>query len=117
MISATQSALSGLKAITTRLNSNANNVANISTENFKRTRVLLSDEQPGGVKTNVEKVNTPGSKIYQETNSGTELVELSNVDLADELPDMMLNTTFYKANLRTIQTTEEMYGSLLDLKA
>lgn len=117
MISAYQSALSGLRAFETRLHSNANNVANISTENFKKTRVLLSDVQPQGVKIDVEKVNTPGAAFYEETNNGLELVELSNVDLGQELPEMGLNTTFYKANLKTIQATDEMFGSLLNVKA
>ena len=117
MITAYQSALSGLQAFGTRIQSNANNVANMSTEKFKRTRVLHSDVDPNGVRTTVEKVNTPGSKIYEETNNGLELVEMSNVDLGKELPDMGLNATFYKANLRTIQTTDEMFGSLLNLKA
>ena len=117
MISAYQSALSGLRAFETRINSNASNIANLSTENFKKTRVLLSDMQPQGVKVDVEKVNSPGATNYEETNNGFELVELSNVDLGKELPETGLNSTFYKANLKTIQATDEMFGSLLNLKA
>ncbi|THB78762.1 MAG: flagellar biosynthesis protein FlgC [Desulfobulbaceae bacterium] len=117
MISAYQSSLSALQAFSTRLQSNANNVANISTEGFKKTRVVFADQQPHGVKTHVEKVETPGAKIYEQTTDGYELIELSNVDLADELPGMNLSNTFYKANLKTIQATNEMFGSLLDLKA
>ncbi|MBT8333654.1 MAG: flagellar biosynthesis protein FlgC [Desulfobacterales bacterium] len=117
MISAFQSALSGLQAFGTKLHSNANNVANSSTEQFKRTRVLLGTDTSHRVATQVEKVLTPGTEMYAQTSKGEELVELSNVDLADELTEMNLNKTLYKANLKTIQVTDDMLGSLLKLKA
>jgi len=44
---------------------------------------------------------------------GMELVEQSNVDIAEELPAMSLNAHFYKANLKTIQVVDEMLGTLL----
>jgi flagellar basal-body rod protein FlgC len=55
--------------------------------------------------------------VYQETSAGLELVELSNVDLATELVDMNLNSTMYKANLKTIETVNDMTGALLNLKS
>lgn len=117
MISAYQSALSALKSYGTRIQSNANNIANANTEGFKKTRVTLSETQPQGVKANVEKVNTPGAVVPEETSDGATMVELSNVDLAQEIPEMMINSQTYKANLKTIETVEEMTGSLLELKA
>ena len=117
MISAFQSALSGLQAFSIKLHSNANNIANSSTEQFKRTRVLLGTDQSHSVEAKVEKILTPGTEIYTTTNKGEELVELSNVDLAYELTEMNLNKTLYKANLKTIQVTDDMFGSLLKLKA
>ncbi len=117
MISGFQSALTALQAYGTRMQSTANNVANAQTEGYKRTRVTLSSQQQDGVKANVEKIETPGSMILEETQSGQELIEQSNVDLGNELPQMMLDANYYKANLKTIQATDEMLGSLLDLKA
>jgi flagellar basal-body rod protein FlgC len=117
MISAFQSALSGLQAFGTKLHSNANNIANSSTEKFNRTRVLLGTDQSQRVDAQVEKVLTPGTEMYTQTSKGDELVELSNVDLAHELTEMNLNKTLYKANLKTIQVTDDMLGSLLKLKA
>lgn len=117
MISTFQSALSGLQAFATRLHSNANNIANSSTEQFKRTRVLLGADQFRGVQTQVEKVLTPGAEIHTQTAAGEELVELSNVDLAGELTELNLNKTLYAANLKTIQVTDDMFNSLLKLKA
>jgi flagellar basal-body rod protein FlgC len=118
MISAYQSALSALQAFGTRINSNANNIANSLTDGFKRTGVNLASMQPqGGVKATVAKVNSQGPMVYKETNNGIELIEQSNVDLVNEMTDMTLNTDYYKANLKTIQTSDQMTKSLLDIKA
>ena len=117
MISGYQSALSGLSAYTTRLQSNANNIANIQSEGFKKTRVTLSDVQPNGVRANVEKIDTPGNTVLEENGKGMEIVEQSNVELSEELPQSMLNSTFYKANLKTIEVIDETTQSLLNIKA
>lgn len=117
MISAFNSALTALQGFGTRINSNANNIANAQTEGFKKTRVTLASVEPEGVKAQVEQVNTPGTQVYEETTEGATLVEQSNVELSEEIPRMMLDVNHYKANLKTIQTTDEMFSSLLDLKA
>lgn len=111
------SALSGLNAISTKVRSNANNIANVNTEGFKKSRVTLAETKTGGVEAQVEKIDSPGPIVYQESNSGLEEVELSNVDLGQELPEMSLNSNLYKANLKTLQVADEMTGSLLKLKA
>jgi flagellar basal-body rod protein FlgC len=40
--------------------------------------------------------------------------ETSNVDLAEEIPNLMVTKRAYQANLKTIETQDEMLGSLLD---
>ncbi len=117
MIPAVNSALSGLQAFGTKINSNANNVANLSSEGYKKTRVTLSDQAPQGVSATVETVDSPGAMRLEETNGGSTMVELSNVDLAEELPDSQLNARFYQANLKTLQVADEMTENLLDIKA
>lgn len=117
MISAYNSAVSALQTFGTRLNSNSNNIANANTNEFKKTRVVNASTEPAGVKAQVEKVETPGATVYEESTTGYDPVELSNVDLGTEIPDMNLNSTMYKANLKTIETVNEMTGELLKLKA
>jgi flagellar basal-body rod protein FlgC len=117
MISAYQSALSALQAFGTGIHSNANNIANSITDGFKRTRVTQTTMEPQGVQATVEKINGEGPRVYKETNNGLELIEQSNVDPASELTDMGINSTLYKANLKTIQTSDRMLASLLDIKA
>jgi flagellar basal-body rod protein FlgC len=118
MISSAQnSAMAGLSAFSTRINSNANNIANANTDGFKKTRVTLASTENGGVAAQVEKIQTPGAVVYQEGTAGQEEVELSNVDLGQEIPEMNINSTLYKANLKTLQVADEMTGSILKLKA
>ncbi len=117
MIPAFNSALSGMQAFGTKINSNANNIANVSSEGFKKTRVTLANQAPQGVKASVETVDKPGMMRLEETSKGTESVELSNVDLAEELPESQLNARFYQANMKTIDVVDEMMESLLNIKA
>ena len=117
MIPAVNSALSGLQAYGTKLNSNANNIANVSTDGFKKTRVTLEDRAPQGVQANVEVVDSPGNIRMEDTAEGTKPVESSNVDLAEELPESQINARFYQANLKTLTAADEMTQSLLDIKA
>ncbi|MDJ0624596.1 MAG: flagellar basal body rod C-terminal domain-containing protein [Desulfocapsaceae bacterium] len=117
MISALQSPLSAIQAYSTRIAANSNNIANSATPEFKRDRVTLSDVQPTGVKAEISKISVPGPIIYEKTSNGLEPIEQSNVDLGRELPEMMLNSHFFKANIKTLQTADELLGSVLDLKA
>ncbi len=117
MIPAVNSALSGMQAFETKINSNANNIANVSSEGFKKTRVTLTNQAPQGVKASVETIDKPGMMRLEETSKGTEPVELSNVNLAEELTDSQLNSRFYQANMKTMDVADEMTKSLLDIKA
>ncbi len=117
MVSGRYTSLSGLQAYGMRLQNNANNIANMNTSGFKKGRVLLSEEKPQGVATHVEEVETPGPRIMEETGQGRRMVEQSNVDLTEELPEMMLNQHALLANIRSLQAVDEMEKSVLDLKA
>ncbi len=117
MISAYQSALSALQAFGTGINSNANNIANSLTDGYKRTRVVYSETKPEGVSAQVEKDNSPGPSVYEKTDKGSELVEQSNVDMVNELTDMSVTGKYYDANLKAIKTQDQMFGSLLNIKA
>ncbi len=117
MIFGVHAALSGLQAYSTRVANNAHNVANMNTEGFKKDRVLLSTQAPQGVRATVEKVSAPGSAVAEMTDQGYEMVEQSNVDLSEEIPELMVNQHSYGANLKTIKSADQMMQGLLDLKA
>ena len=116
MISGINSALSGLLAFQKKVDSIANNTANVYTPGYKKTRVTLASQEPQGVTANVQKIETPGPLALEQTSDGEQLVEQSNVELSEELPNLMLSRRFFQANLKVIQTADEMLGSLLDTK-
>lgn len=115
MISSVNSSISALKAYKTRLEVTANNVANVNTEEFKKSRTTMKEGVNGGVQVEIDRVDTPGYR-YQELR-GDQVVEIesSNVDLVEELPDLMVTQHAYTANLKVLQTHDQMLGSLLDI--
>ena len=115
MIPAVNSALSALQAYRKSMGVTANNIANVNTEGFKKSRATMKEGINGGVEVDVKTVDTPGHR-YQEL-EGDQLVEkeTSNVNLEEELPDLMVTRRTYEANLKTLQTRDKMLGSLLDI--
>jgi flagellar basal-body rod protein FlgC len=114
MISALGSGLSAISAFTVKMNVTANNVANVNTDGFKKSRTTLNEGSFGGVRPEVDQVNTPGNIKQVTDENGTHAVETSNVDLAEELGESIVTKSAYKANLKSIQVADEMLGSLLD---
>ena len=117
MISGIHSALSGLTAIQKKIGATANNVANVNTDGYKKTRVTLHEQEPQGIEAVTQQIQTPGPMVYEQTAAEEALVEKSNVELGEELPSMMLSRRFFQANLKTMQVQDEMLGSLLDIKS
>ena len=115
MIQAVNSTLSALQAYRKSMGVTANNIANVNTEEFKKSRATMIEGVNGGEEVDVEKVNTPGHR-YQEL-QGNQMVEkeTSNVNLEEELPDLMLTQRTYEANLKVLQTRDKMLGSMLDI--
>ncbi len=110
------SSISGLQALGKKLEGTSHNIANANTDEFKKTKVTLLEGKPLGVSVHTEQINIPGPQVLEQTNNGQELIEKSNVELSEEIPNLMLTRRFYQANLKTIKTTDEMLGSLLDVK-
>jgi len=117
MISGVQSAVSGLQAFSIKIEKSANNIANLNTDGFKKDRVALSAQAPQGVKATVEQVDEPGPLAVESGDQGEVVTELSNVDLVEEIPDMLLSGHGYAANLKSLRAADEMIQSVLDIKA
>lgn len=114
MISSVNSTISALQANKTRLGVTADNIANVNTDEFKKSRVIQQEGVEGDIQVDVNRVNSPGHR-YQSL-EGNQMVEKesSNVNLEEELPEMMVTQRTYEANLKVLQTHDEMLGSLLD---
>lgn len=115
MISAFDSALSALSAFSVRMRVTANNVANVNTDGFKKSRTIMKEGPFGGVMPDVERIDTPGGVKQVNEEGIPREVEASNVDLTESMTDMIPTQSGYNANLKTIQITDDMLGSLLDI--
>jgi flagellar hook protein FlgE len=115
MILSANSTISALQAYKTQLDVTANNIANVNTENFKKSKATLKEGANGDVQVDVQRIDTPGHR-YQEL-EGDRMVEkeTSNVDLSEELPQMILTPHAYKANMKVMQTQDEILGTTLDI--
>lgn len=115
MISAVNSTVSALQAYKTQMQVTSNNVANVNTEGFKKSKATLKEGDNGDVQVAVNRVNTPGHR-YQEL-EGDKMVEkeTSNVDLAEEFPQMMVTQHAYEANMKVLQAQDKMMGTTLDI--
>jgi flagellar basal-body rod protein FlgC len=109
-------ALTGLKAFDIKLDVNANNIANVNTNNFKKSCVEMQEAQNGGVEVTISKIDSPGLEIDPNPRTG-EPQQQSNVNVAEEFVDQMVARYAYEANILTIKTAEEMQKELLDIKA
>lgn len=115
MISAIGSATSALSALQKKMDVTSNNIANVNTDEFKKSRVTFQEGANGGIDATVQEITTPGYSKETVQNGEVVEVESSNVDLAEELTEMIPTQVAYSANIKTIQTQNQMMGSLLDI--
>ena len=114
MSNAANIALTALSAFDKKNDVIANNIANVNTDGFKKSRVNMAETIPSGVKASTERVNTPGDIVTIEGTKQAER-ETSNVTIEEEIIAQSVNTVNYEANLKTVQTAEEIQGTLFDL--
>ncbi len=114
MISSFSSSISGMQAAFKMLDVSAHNTANINTDGFKRQRINLTENAIGGVTSTVETSTDPGPSYL--SGNGT-VVEGSNADIGEEIVNQMIAQRYLSANIASLKTADEMYGSLLDIIA
>ena len=115
MIPPLNNSVSALQAHVRKLGVTANNIANVISEGYKKYRASMEEGPHGGVKVNIARVDTPGYPYEVIENGQPVEKEMSNVDLTEEIPNLMIVKQGYEANLKTIQTQDKMLGSLLDI--
>jgi flagellar basal-body rod protein FlgC len=115
MIANLSASVAALKAYGTRMGVIADNVANLTTDGFKKNRAVLREGPHRTVQADIQPVSTPGM-VYQ-TREGQRTVEkeTSNVDLTEEIPSIMTTQHAYSANLKVMQAQDRMLGTLLDV--
>ncbi len=95
--------VSSLQANQVFMNANANNIANVNSDGFIPTDTRMVDEK-NSVRAQTRLADDNGSSKSQ-------------TDLAKELPDQVVIGGVEKANVAAIKTQDEMFGTLLDIKA
>ncbi|MGO7153044.1 flagellar basal body rod protein FlgC [Rhizobium leguminosarum] len=93
----TSTALSGMRAQTTRVSAIANNIANSSTPGYARLNTSLTSVESDGV----QAVVSPTA---------------SDVDPAAELTDLIEADQSYKANAVVFETGADMWEMLMSIK-
>ena len=114
MSNAANIALTGLSAFDKKSDVISNNIANVNTDGFKKSRANMAERAPSGVEVSTERVNTPGDTVTIEGVKDAER-ETSNVNMEEEIIALSVNKFNYEANLKTAETAAEMQGTLFDL--
>jgi flagellar hook protein FlgE len=129
MLGPTFSSLTGLNNASKRLQKSANNLANVQTAGFKKGKVSSVEIKNDSTRINpISKINTQGG-LKPTNNSldlpmegdfgsnGSEFLEVSNVDIEEEMVEQIITKAAFKANINVIKAKDEMIGSLLDIKS
>ena len=95
--------ISSIQAHQTMMNTNANNVANVNTDGFVPRDTRMGSAE-GSVSASTRRADNNGSSKSQ-------------TDLAKEIPDQIIAQDATAVNVAAIKTQNEMFGSLLDIKA
>jgi len=96
--------ISSIVAHQTMLNTTANNVANVNTNEFISNDTRITNNSNTSLSAyNVKADNTGSTK--------------SQTDLAKEIPDQIIAQDATGVNVAAIKTQDEMFGTLLDIKA
>ncbi|HIJ56168.1 MAG TPA: hypothetical protein HPQ03_08580 [Deltaproteobacteria bacterium] len=115
MISSINSSISALKAFEKKMGVTANNVANVESEEFKKSRAVMTEGARKEVRVEIEKIETSGPIVSEIEDGKVVEKELSNVDLVEEIPQTIIAQRNFEANLKSIQAQEETLNSFLDI--
>jgi len=109
------SSMSALNAFGKKMQVSANNVANMYSDDFKKSRAVLSEGPKDHVTVDISRFDTPGPFVEDPTSETGELKELSNTDIAEEFSQQIITEKGFAANIKTIQTHDEMLGTIINI--
>jgi flagellar hook protein FlgE len=112
------SAISGLNVNSQRASAAADNIANVSTANYKRTEIqgkTISVDQTSSTHYSAGGVLAT-SRQLSDVGAGDGAVN-NGVDLGTEFVNLIHAESAYKANAKVMQAGQDMAKALLDVKA
>ena len=92
--------ITSIRANQTVLNTTANNIANVNTDKYVPKDTIVTNN----LSTNTRLADNTGNKMSQ-------------TNLSKEIPDLIVEEKVNAVNVNAIKTQDEMFGSLLDIKA
>ena len=123
--------LSALMAYGRRMGVHANNVANMYSKDYAKSRVLMEAGPEQTVTAEIETVESrvlPGEGVAEHDpaldQDAAETVQTdalagcgnNNVDLAEEFVGTIISKNAYSANLKMIAAQDEIIGTVLDIR-
>ena len=90
-------------------------MSNVDSEGFKKSRGVITEGQNNSVEIEISRVESPGPIVSEMVEGEVVERELSNVDLTEEIPNTIPIQRNFEANIKVIQTRDEMLGSILDI--
>jgi len=127
-IGALYPALSAFSAYGLGVNSSAHNLANVNSHNFKAGRVTYAEMPEGaGVRANgPQKLDVRGPLVPygpglpplagQSPDIPEGFAEGSTTDIGAEMVNLIVNSRTYQANAKTVQTADDMLGTVINMK-
>ena len=130
MISALNTALSGLDAAGQRIAVSANNIANAGStysqvdgetidSPYVPQDVVQTSLETGGVRTYTRPINPPTVPVFDPSSPQANengVVNYPNVNVESEVMNTILAKNSYKASMSIIKTQDEMFSTLLDIE-
>ena len=111
MIQGISPAISAVKNLGKRIGNVANNVANVATSGYKKSRSTASS-LPGYNVSTASGISQVGMGLG---NIVLNALEMSNVDLVEEFTKLILFKRSFQANLKVIEVENELKGDVLDI--
>lgn len=115
MVDSIKNNLSALNAFSKQMIVSSNNVANTLTQNYKKNRAINSKGINNQVTTTITKINTHGPLVQNPLNETSELIELSNTDITEEMTNQIIIEQGFKANSKVISTNNELIGTIINI--
>lgn len=100
------SAESGLKATQFALDASSSNIANLQSTGYRRKEVLFFEAPGGGVSAVLRR--EPSEGLFRSS-------AFQGVHLVEEMADQIVYRSHYTANARSLRTSSQIKGSLLDI--
>lgn len=107
--------LSALMAFGKKMGVHANNIANMYSEGFRKSRALLKEGRGQTTVVEIKRLESSNPPSSRASESRVQNAVANNVNVASEIVGAMTSQRGYEANSASVKTEEEMTGTILDL--